>query len=182
MIEKFSIRLSDEYRRARYAVEYGSDYGDRRSKPYNFRQGRPGQPWFNHPFQPDYDYERERDLRTKPDRWQDQENRQRQREEIRRRRAALAHRHSESNRRIPGPYEGLGPVGYRRSNENILEDICERLTMHGQVDASRFRVEVDDGVVRLEGEAPDRWTKRQVEDLASSVPGVFRIENHLRLR
>ncbi|HZQ07373.1 MAG TPA: hypothetical protein VFD70_12405 [Anaerolineae bacterium] len=36
----------------------------------------------------------------------------------------------------PGPFTGRGPQGYRRSDERIREEACDRLTQHGQVDAT----------------------------------------------
>src|SRR5882672_12103971 len=36
----------------------------------------------------------------------------------------------------PGPYVGYGPRGYQRTDERIHEDVCERLTAHGALDAS----------------------------------------------
>ncbi len=51
----------------------------------------------------------------------------------------------------PGPYIGWGPAGYQRSDERIREDICERLTLHGQIDARKVEVDVNKGEVTLRG-------------------------------
>lgn len=81
----------------------------------------------------------------------------------------------------PGPFAGVGPRGYRRSDARILEDVNERLAGHGWVDASRMEVQVQDGLVTLQGTVLERRMKRLAEDLAYSVPGVQEVENRLRL-
>jgi osmotically-inducible protein OsmY len=81
----------------------------------------------------------------------------------------------------PGPYYGIGPRGYRRSDERICEEVCERLTRHGAVDASDIEVEVQDGEVILRGTVGDRRSKRMAEDLAESTSGVRDVHNELRL-
>src|SRR5207237_3035463 len=41
-----------------------------------------------------------------------------------------------------GPYTGHGPRGYQRGDDRIREDVCERLTRHGMLDASDVEVVV----------------------------------------
>jgi hypothetical protein len=83
---------------------------------------------------------------------------------------------------VPGPFAGRGPEGYQRSGESIRDDVCERLTRHGHVDASRIRVRVDsNNEVVLEGNVPDRRMKRLAEDIADSVSGVRDVQNRLRV-
>jgi hypothetical protein len=83
---------------------------------------------------------------------------------------------------VPGPHAGHGPRGYQRSNERIQEDIYERLTMHGQIDATDIEVRVDNGEVTLTGQISDRRAKRLAEDVAESVSGVRDVHNELRIR
>lgn len=83
--------------------------------------------------------------------------------------------------RVPGPLSGLGPRGYRRSDERILEEVCERLTRHGQVDASEVEVSVQDGVVTLRGSIPHQAMLRQAQVTAAGVGGVVAVRNLLRL-
>lgn len=83
--------------------------------------------------------------------------------------------------RRTGPYAGIGPRGYRRSDERIRDDICERMTQHGMLDASNMEVQVHQGEVTLTGTARNRQEKRLAEDLAESVSGVSDIHNQLRL-
>lgn len=82
----------------------------------------------------------------------------------------------------PGPYTGIGPRGYRRSDESIHEDVCRRLTQHGGIDARSIKVEVEDGEVTLEGSVEDRRAKRMVEANVELIPGVLDIHNRLKLR
>lgn len=83
---------------------------------------------------------------------------------------------------VPGPYTGLGPRGYRRSDEDIFNDICSRLTDHGDIDAGEIEVQVEDGEVTLTGTVDSRRTKFMVEDTIDGVPGVDEIENRLSVR
>ncbi len=83
---------------------------------------------------------------------------------------------------IPGPYTGLGPRGYRRSDRRIFEDICDRLTRHGMLDASEIEVAVDAGVVTLHGAVAGRTESRMAAATAGGVPGVVAIVNRLRFK
>jgi BON domain-containing protein len=80
-----------------------------------------------------------------------------------------------------GPYVGRGPKGYRRSDERIREDVCDRLADHPQVDASEIEVEVHDGEVTLSGTVESRYAKRLAEDIADAVSGIQDIHNRLRV-
>ena len=81
-----------------------------------------------------------------------------------------------------GPHTGRGPKGYRRSDERIREDVCERLTQHGVIDAGDVEVEVSGGEVTLRGRVDSRRTKRLAEDVAEAVAGVWDVHNQLRVR
>jgi len=80
-----------------------------------------------------------------------------------------------------GPYRGRGPKGYRRSDESLRDDVCQRLQEHGQIDASEIEVSCKEGVVTLRGSVDERPTKRLAEDIAECVTGVTDVENHLRV-
>ncbi len=82
---------------------------------------------------------------------------------------------------LEGPFSGKGPKGYQRSDERIMEDVCDRLTQHGQLDASNVQVEVNNGEVTLKGTVDSRWAKRTAEDTADSVNGVKDVHNQLRI-
>jgi hypothetical protein len=77
--------------------------------------------------------------------------------------------------------EGLGPRGYRRSDERIHEDINDRLTDDWRTDASDIEVTVNNGMVTLTGRVDSREEKRRAEDIAESVSGVTDVSNQLRV-
>jgi len=80
-----------------------------------------------------------------------------------------------------GPYVGRGPKGYRRSDERIHEDICERLTEHPSIDASDVEVTVSDGDVTLTGRVESRTVKHLTENMVETVSGVKEVHNQLRV-
>jgi hypothetical protein len=83
--------------------------------------------------------------------------------------------------RTPGRYSGVGPRGYRRSDERIQEDINDRLTWDGQIDATEVQAEVKDGVVTLSGTVNSRQDKRWAEYIAENVSGVTDVQNNLKI-
>ena len=76
---------------------------------------------------------------------------------------------------------GIGPKGYRRSDERIREDISERLEDHPRIDASNIDVQVSDGEVTLSGTTPDRQSKRLAEDVCEECRGVKDVHNQVRV-
>ncbi|MBA4796527.1 MAG: BON domain-containing protein [Rhizobiales bacterium] len=87
-----------------------------------------------------------------------------------------------ARRREMDSHRGKGPRGYRRSDSRILEDVNDRLSDDGSVDASDIEVTVKDGEVTLSGHVTDRWEKRRAEDCADDVSGVTHVQNNLRVR
>ncbi|MBB4038743.1 hypothetical protein GGR34_000372 [Microvirga flocculans] len=81
-----------------------------------------------------------------------------------------------------GPYRGRGPKGYRRPDERIHEDVCERLTEDPFIDASTIEVAVKDGEVTLNGTVSSRGLKHRAEDLAELASGVAHVQNNLRVQ
>jgi hypothetical protein len=80
-----------------------------------------------------------------------------------------------------GPYAGRGPKGYRRSDERIYEEVCERLTEHPSIDASDVEVSVSEGDVTLTGHVESRAVKHLSESMVETVPGVKEVHNQLRV-
>ena len=78
-------------------------------------------------------------------------------------------------------YRGRGPKNYQRSDDRIREDVCERLAMDHDVDASDIEVAVAEGVVTLNGSVNERYAKRLSEDICESVRGVKDVQNNLRI-
>jgi hypothetical protein len=81
-----------------------------------------------------------------------------------------------------GRFYGRGPKGYRRSDERIREEICERLMVHPDVDASDVEVRVERGVVTLTGTVDDRHQKRIAHFIADDEVGVDDVHNRLTVR
>jgi hypothetical protein len=77
-------------------------------------------------------------------------------------------------------FAGMGPKGYRRSDERIREDLCDRLTDDGGIDGSEIEVQVQGGEVTLSGTVADRAQKRRAEDIAESCSGVGNVTNNIR--
>jgi hypothetical protein len=84
--------------------------------------------------------------------------------------------------RASGPYVGIGPKGYQRSDQRIFEDVCDRLTQHGYIDARGIQVNIKDGEVTLDGTVDSRKTKRMAEQVAENVRGVQDVHNNLRIQ
>lgn len=80
-----------------------------------------------------------------------------------------------------GRYAGVGPRGYRRSDDRIREDVSDRLARHPEINASDIDISVEDGIVTLSGTIETRWAKRAAEDEAEAVWGVKDVLNHLRI-
>ncbi|HXN33826.1 MAG TPA: BON domain-containing protein [Polyangiaceae bacterium] len=81
-----------------------------------------------------------------------------------------------------GPYAGRAPRGYRRSDERIREEVCERFTEHGDLDPVDVEVSVRGGEVMLVGTVSTRAQKRLAEDIVDAVFGVVEVHNHLRVQ
>jgi osmotically-inducible protein OsmY len=85
-------------------------------------------------------------------------------------------------RREMDQHRGRGPKGYMRSDERIKEDVNDRLTDDGSLDASEIEVDVTEREVTLSGTVGNRFDKRRAEDLAESVSGVSHVQNNIRVR
>src|ERR1041384_1671359 len=81
-----------------------------------------------------------------------------------------------------GRYSGVGPRGYQRSDERIEDDINDRLTWHGQLDATDIHVGAQKGVATVKGTVADRRPKRIAEDITESVSGVEDVNNELKIK
>jgi osmotically-inducible protein OsmY len=80
-----------------------------------------------------------------------------------------------------GGYSGRGPKNYQKADTRIREEICEELTRNDEVDASEVQVEVEHGVVRLQGKVEDRRQRRLAEEIADSCFGVRDLQNDLEI-
>ena len=79
-------------------------------------------------------------------------------------------------------YRGFGPQTYRRSDDRIRDDVCERLTDDARIDASNVTIDVNQGAVTLSGAVPERHMRYAAEDLVDDAMGVESINNQLRVQ
>ena len=86
-----------------------------------------------------------------------------------------------TRRREQDDHTGHGPSGYTRSDERILEDVCDELTDDWAVDARKIQVTVASGDVTLEGTVPSREQKKRAEDCVDDISGVKNVQNNLRV-
>jgi osmotically-inducible protein OsmY len=80
-----------------------------------------------------------------------------------------------------GRFRGRGPRNYRRSDERVREEVCDRLTDNEWLDASDVEVSLVAGEVILTGTVDSRYAKRLAENIAESVAGVENVQNNLRV-
>ncbi len=85
-------------------------------------------------------------------------------------------------RREADQHRGRGPKNYSRSDDRIRDDINDKLTDDGWLDASDVDVTVKDREVTLSGTVSDRNAKRRAEDVAEGVSGVSHVQNNLRVK
>ena len=76
-------------------------------------------------------------------------------------------------------FKGIGPKGYKRSDDKIYEDVCEALMRHRAIDASNIIVKVSDGIVNLSGKIESRGLKKLAESLSETISGVKEVTNEL---
>jgi len=81
-----------------------------------------------------------------------------------------------------GGHAGRGPKNYRRCDDRICEDVCQRLTDDPHVDASDIEVSVKEGEVTLTGTVQDRQMKRAAEDAIAELSGVRDVHNQIRIQ
>lgn len=73
-----------------------------------------------------------------------------------------------------------GPKGYRRSDDRIRDDVCERIARSG-IDADEVEVSVENAEVTLTGTVRERHEKWRLEEIAEDIFGVEDVHNQLRL-
>jgi osmotically-inducible protein OsmY len=78
-------------------------------------------------------------------------------------------------------FRGKGPRDYKRSDDRIREDVCDRLSDDPFIDASDIEVRVEGSEVILSGRVESREAKRRAEDMIESISGVSNVQNQLRV-
>nr|WP_315591866.1 BON domain-containing protein [uncultured Cupriavidus sp.] len=74
-----------------------------------------------------------------------------------------------------------GPKNYARADDRIRDDLCDRLAMNDALEVSEITVDVEQGIVKLGGTVGDRYTKRQIEEIAANTFGVDDVENDIHV-
>jgi hypothetical protein len=89
---------------------------------------------------------------------------------------------------ISGGYAGAGypglswtPPPETRHDDRIHDDVCDRLSLSEEVDATGIEVEVQAGSVTLTGNVENRHMKQLAGDIAEAVPGVSSVHNRLHV-
>jgi osmotically-inducible protein OsmY len=77
---------------------------------------------------------------------------------------------------------GKGPKGWKRSDRQIKEEVCEALYTSSAVDASDIEVKIDSGMVTLEGSVSDRSMKRMAERCLDQIQGIEDVHNRLSIK
>jgi osmotically-inducible protein OsmY len=75
---------------------------------------------------------------------------------------------------------GLGPQGYKRSDERISDEVHDRLTDDPWLDASHIALSVSGGEVTLSGAVESREAKHRAERIVEDIAGVTYVQNNLR--
>ncbi|HEV7158533.1 MAG TPA: BON domain-containing protein [Caulobacteraceae bacterium] len=78
-----------------------------------------------------------------------------------------------------GDHTGKGPDSHLDPDARIVDEISHRLTEDPGIDATRVVVAAHDGAVTLDGQVSTSAARAHVEEVATTVAGVSRVENHL---
>ena len=81
-----------------------------------------------------------------------------------------------------GRHAGKGPKGYQRSDERVIDDVCQALERDPDVDASEIEVSCQKGEIVLKGSVESREAKRRAEECVEDLPGVKDVRNELRVQ
>jgi len=87
----------------------------------------------------------------------------------------------DAERRRERDHRGKGPSNYKRSDERLMEDACERLTHEPRVDARQIKVTAKNNEIALDGHVSSRFQKREAEDCVHEISGVKHVQNNLRI-
>ena len=92
---------------------------------------------------------------------------------------------SDDDRRAYEGYRGargLGPKGYKRSDERISDDVHQRLADDAWLDATNINVSVSGGEVTLSGTVDSREAKHRAERIVEDLSGVNHVQNNIRVQ
>jgi hypothetical protein len=80
-----------------------------------------------------------------------------------------------------GPYAGIAPRGYTKSDERIREEINDAMTQDSWLDPTDVKVGVERGEVTLTGTVDSRFARRRAGEDAWAIPGVLHVHNNIRI-
>ncbi len=64
----------------------------------------------------------------------------------------------------------------------MKEAVMKKLLTNGEVDTHNFEIEVDHGVVKLEGDVTGRHAKKVIDKCLEDMDGIRHVENKLKIR
>lgn len=73
-------------------------------------------------------------------------------------------------------------AGYSRSDDRLLEDIGECLSLDSLLDGAEIDILVEEGQVTLSGAVASKSESLRAQDLAAQIHGVKAVRNGLRVR
>lgn len=79
-------------------------------------------------------------------------------------------------------FKRVGPKGYKRSDDRLREDICEKLTEDERIDATDIDVIITNAEVTLNGTVHTKEERRRAELLIDDIIGVTHVQNNLRIK
>jgi osmotically-inducible protein OsmY len=65
---------------------------------------------------------------------------------------------------------------------SMKEEVLKKLLGNGEVDAHNFDIEVENGVVKLEGDVTGRHAKKVIDKCLEELDGIRHVENKLKIR
>lgn len=65
---------------------------------------------------------------------------------------------------------------------SMKEEVVKKLLTNGEVDTHNFDIEVDNGVVKLEGDVTGRHAKKVISKCLEDMEGIRHVENKLKIR
>ena len=74
-----------------------------------------------------------------------------------------------------------GPKNYKRSDERIKEDVCDRLSQ-SDLNCEDVEINVKNGEVTLTGTTDSGHERREIERVAETIPGVQDVTNQIRIK
>jgi osmotically-inducible protein OsmY len=194
--QQFGYGQSGQYGRNEYrtgqdypgGMQYGNKYGTAGEQSVNYNRDfdrdrdydRPGTGYGNYAgYANQYNASR-RDYQGNQNRGEDRGWWDKTRDEVS---SWFGDEDAERRRRIDHmtTHRGKGPKDYRRSDDRIREDVCDRLSDDPYVDASNIDVKVNSAEVILTGTVERREDKRRAEDLVEAISGVSNVQNNLRI-